>query len=181
MESKEENNKSSAAVRKSLKKIKKCKQKDSNSSVIESSEESTKFSRQSKKYCILYGKCSHSNDSCKHLRAMVIKHKQKKKKNFKTYGKSNKERNALKSEKEEDKNELQHFRKIQISQYYSKKSVSSVAERAESGEILSSTSKGKFFVKCLNNNSKNKIAKPIKSTWIFLLRLVYVFYHVRRF
>ena len=76
-------------------KIKKSKREDSDSSVVESSEESTEARRPSKKYCILYGKCSHSTNSCKDLRAMVNKHKQKKKKNFRTYKKSNKQLNAI--------------------------------------------------------------------------------------
>ena len=46
-----------------------------------SSEESTEARRPSKKYCILQGQCSHSTDSCRDVRAMVNKHKQKKKKN----------------------------------------------------------------------------------------------------
>ena len=89
----EDKKKSSAAAKKSLKKIKKRKQEDSDSSVVESSEESTKARHPNKKYCILHGKCSHSTESCKDLRAMVNKHKQKK--NSRTYIKSNKELNAL--------------------------------------------------------------------------------------
>ena len=54
------------------------KREDSDSSVIEISEESTEARHPSKKYCILHGKCSHSTDYCKDLRAMVVKHKQKK-------------------------------------------------------------------------------------------------------
>ena len=68
---------------------------DSDSSVLESSEESTDARRPIRIYCILHGKCSHSTDNCKDLRAMVNKHKQKKKKPFKYYEKSNKELNAL--------------------------------------------------------------------------------------
>ena len=45
--------------------------------------------------CILPEKCSHSTDNCKDLRAMVHKHKQKKKTSFKNYRKSSKELNAL--------------------------------------------------------------------------------------
>ena len=41
-----------------------------------------KARRPTRKYCILDGKCSHSTDKCKDLRAMVNKHKQKKKKLF---------------------------------------------------------------------------------------------------
>ena len=69
--------------------------KSSDSSVVESSEESTEARRLNKNLCILHGKCSHSTDNCKNLRAMVSKHKQKKKKTFKNYGKSTKELNAL--------------------------------------------------------------------------------------
>ena len=61
-----------------------------NSSVVESSEESTVECRPNSYYCILHGKCSHSMDSCKDLRTMIIKHKQKKS-SFETYRKSSKE------------------------------------------------------------------------------------------
>ena len=57
------------------------KQKDSNSSVVESSKESTEARSPSKKHCISNVKCSHSIDSCEDLRAMINKYKQKKKKN----------------------------------------------------------------------------------------------------
>ena len=80
---------------KSHEKIKNCKREDSDSSVVESIEESTETRRPSKTYCILHGKGSHSMDSCKDLHAMVNKHKQKKKKLFSTYGKSNKELNSI--------------------------------------------------------------------------------------
>ena len=89
LEHKEDKKKSSAATKKSKKFLKKRKREDSDSSVVESSEESTKASRPTRKYCILYGKCSHSTNNCKDLRVMVIKHKQKKKKPFKNYRKSN--------------------------------------------------------------------------------------------
>ena len=80
LEPKEDKKKSSAAAKKSFKKIKKRKQQESDSSVVESRKESTEARWTSKKYCILHGKCSHSSDRCKNLRAMVNKHKQKKKK-----------------------------------------------------------------------------------------------------
>ena len=44
---------------------------------------------------MLKGKCSHSTDNCKDRRAMVNKYKQKKKRKFETYRKSNKEPNAI--------------------------------------------------------------------------------------
>ena len=88
--------KTSAAAKKSKKSHKKIKREDSNSSVVESSKESTKARRPKKTHCILHRKCSHSTDNCKDLRAMVSKHNQKKKKkNFRNYGKSNKELNVL--------------------------------------------------------------------------------------
>ena len=68
---------------------------DSDPSVVESSDVSTENCRPTRKYYILHGKCSHSTDNCRHLRAMVKKQKQREKKNFKDYGKSNKELNAL--------------------------------------------------------------------------------------
>ena len=56
---------------------------------------------------------------------------------------------------------------MQISDDESKKSISSLAESVESGEISSSSSEWKtgsdeLFVTCLNDNS-DKIAKPIKN------------------
>ena len=55
---------------------------------------------------------------------------------------------------------------MQISDNESKKSVSSFEESVEDGEISSSSSEWKvgsdeLFVTCLNNNSENKIGKPI--------------------
>ena len=124
---------------------------DSDSRVIASSKDSTKACRPSKKYFILHGKCSHSTYNFQDLRTMVNEHKQKKTKSFKTYRKSNKELNALIEKKFQKlvKNkkrrkteiELQHFQKIQISDDEIKKSVSSLAESAEKGEIPSSSSK----------------------------------------
>ena len=150
LQPKEEKKKSSAAAKKTLKKIKNRKQEDSDSSVVESSEESTDARCPNKKYCILHDECSHSTDNCKDMRAMVNKHKQKKNKNFINYGKSNKELNALierkfqkfvKSKKRrKTQKELQHFQEIQISDNESKKSVSSLVENVESGEIQSSSS-----------------------------------------
>ena len=108
--------------RKTRNPTKKRRKEDFDSSVVESSEESTKACCPNKKYCILYGKCSHSTDNCKDLNAMVSSLKQKKNKNFRTYGKSNKELNAL-IEKEfykfvkhkkrrKTEKELQHFQEI---------------------------------------------------------------------
>ena len=57
--------------------------------------ESIEAHRPNRKYCILHGKCSHSIDNCKDLRAIVKKYKQKQKKPFKNYGKNNKELKAL--------------------------------------------------------------------------------------
>ena len=82
LEPKKDKKKSSAAAKKSLKKAKKRKRQDSNSSVVESSEERTEASRPSQKSFILHSKCSHFTDSFKDLRALVSKHKQKKKKSF---------------------------------------------------------------------------------------------------
>ena len=82
LEPKEDKKKSSATSRKTLEKIKKRHREDSDSSVVESSEESTKALHPSKKYCILQGKRRHSTDCCKDLCTMVNKHKQKKEKNF---------------------------------------------------------------------------------------------------
>ena len=157
LEPKEEKNKSSAGTKKSNKKsLKKKKQEDSDSCVVESSEESTEACRPSKKYCILQSKCSHSTDSCRDLCAMVNKHKQKKKKkNFRNYGKSNKELNALiekrfqkfvkNKKRRKIEAELQHFHEMQIYDDESKNSVSSVAESMESREISSSNSEWKYY------------------------------------
>ena len=81
---------------------------------------------------------------------MVNKHKHKKKKTFKNYGKSDKELNALierkfqkfvKNKRRRNKEkELQHFQEIQISDNESKKSISTLAESVENGEISSSSS-----------------------------------------
>ena len=86
-------------------------------------------------------------DSCKDLRAMVNKHKQKKKK-FQEL--RNRELNALIEKKFQKfvenkktrkiEKEFKHFQAIQISDNESKKSVSSLAESVESGEIPSSSS-----------------------------------------
>ena len=95
LEPREDKKKSSTAAKKAKKSTKKRKREDSNSSVVESSEESTEAHRPIKKYFILHQKCSHSTDSCKDLRAMGNKHKQKNKENFRNYGRNNKELNAL--------------------------------------------------------------------------------------
>ena len=109
---------------------------------------------------------------------MVNKLKQKKKKKTRNCKKRNKKLNALiekkqitevrqKQEKEENRQRLHSFQEIQISYDESKKSVSSLAESGESGEISASTSEWKMgpdelFVTCLNHDSKSKI-KPIKN------------------
>ena len=90
LEPNEDRKKSSVTSKKSKRSLKKRKWEDSDSSVVECSEESTKAHRPIRKYCIL-----HSTDNCKDPRAMVSKHKQKKKKPFQNYEKSNKELNAL--------------------------------------------------------------------------------------
>ena len=95
LEPNEEKKKSLSASKKSKNVLKKRKRDDSDFSVVESSEESTRTRRPIRKYCILHGKYGHSTDNCKDLRAMVNKHNQKKKKSFRDYGKSNKELNAL--------------------------------------------------------------------------------------
>ena len=89
--------KSSVAAKKPKEKksTKKRKSEDSDSSVVESSGDSCVENSTTKKYCIQHGKFSHSTDNCKDLYAMVNKYKQKRKKNFKTYGKTNKKLNAL--------------------------------------------------------------------------------------
>ena len=81
---------------------------------------------------------------------MVNKHKHRKKRNFKTYGKSNKDINALIEKKFQkfvknkarmkSKKEVQHFQEMQISDNESKKSISSFAKSVESGEIAASSS-----------------------------------------
>ena len=150
LEPREDRKKSSSASKKPRKALKKRKREDSDSSVVESSKESTEARRPIRKYCILHGKCSHSTDNCKDLHAMINKHKQKKKKPFKNYGKSNNELNALIDKKfqtfvknkkrRKTEKELQHFQEMQISDDESKKSISSLAESVESGEISSSSS-----------------------------------------
>ena len=114
--------KSSAAAKRAKKSTKKRKREESDSNVVESSRESTEARRPSKKYCILHGKCSHSTESWKDLRAMVNKHKQKKKMSFRNYEKSNKELNALIEKKFQKFNQnkkrkytekdLQHFHEM---------------------------------------------------------------------
>ena len=81
---------------------------------------------------------------------MVVKHKQKKKKNFKSYGKGNKELNALierkfhkfvkKKKRRKTEKELQHFQEMQLSDDESQKSIFSFAESVERGEISASSS-----------------------------------------
>ena len=81
LELKEDKKKSSVAAKKfkDKKSAKKSKQVDSDSSVMEYSQETSLKHKQVKKYCILHGKCSHTIDKCKELHAMLNKHKQKKK------------------------------------------------------------------------------------------------------
>ena len=57
---------------------------------------------------------------------------------------------------------------MQISDNESKKSISSLAESVESGDLSSSSSEwnlgsDELFVTRLNRDSKNKIGKPIKN------------------
>ena len=171
LEPKEAKKKSSAATKKSLKKNQKRKREHSNSSAVEFSKESTEARRPNKKYCILDGKCSHYTDSYKDLRAMVNKHKKKKKKNFSNNGKSIKELNAqmkkkcqkfVKNKKRRKlEKELLYIQEMQISDDEIKKSV-------ESREISSYNTEWKIdsdelFVTCLNWDSENKIGKPIKN------------------
>ena len=106
---------------------------------------------------------------------MVNKHKQKKKKTFKTYGKSDKELNTLIEKKfqkfvqnkkrRKTEKELQQFQEIHISDNERKISISSFAKSVESREVSSSSFEWKIdlhklFVTCLNGNS-DKIAKSI--------------------
>ena len=81
--------------------IKKRKWKVSNSSVIESSGESSVEHQQNKTFGI--SKCSHFMDNCKDLRAMIKKQNQKTKKSYKSYRESNKELNARSNWKEVSK------------------------------------------------------------------------------
>ena len=76
-------------------------------------------------------------------------------------------KNVKNKKRRKTEKELQHFQEMQISDAESEKSVSSVAESIESGEISPSSSErslgsNKLVVTCLNDNSENKIAKPIK-------------------
>ena len=103
----------------------------------------------------------------------------KKEKSFRNYWKSNKAPNTLLIEKKFHKfvknkkrrkteKELQHFQEMQISDDERKKSVSSLAESVETGEISSSSSEWKIgsdeiFVTCLNCDSKNIIGIPINN------------------
>ena len=76
LEPKGKKKKASTAAKKTHKKsAKKRKREDSDSSVVESSQESSVEHRPNRKHCILHGKCSHSADNCKELRAMVKKQK----------------------------------------------------------------------------------------------------------
>ena len=79
-EHREDRKKSVSVSQKLRKALKKKKRDDSDSSVVESSDESTDVRRPTRKYCILHGKCSHSTENCKDLHAMVVKRKQKKRK-----------------------------------------------------------------------------------------------------
>ena len=71
---------------------KKRKQNDSNSTFLDSSEESLVEHRQVKEYCILQGKFNHTMDKCKHLKALVKQHWEK---SLKSYVQGKKELNAL--------------------------------------------------------------------------------------
>ena len=82
--------------------------------IIESSEESP---RPSKKHYILHGECSHSTDNYKDLHVMINKHRQKKKKDFKSYGKSNKELNDLIEKKLEKLEKSKKRRKTELQCY----------------------------------------------------------------
>ena len=97
LEPKEDKKKSSPAAKKSNDKTftKTRKQEDYDSIVVESSEDFSVEHGPIKKYCILYGKCSHSPDKCNDLHTMASKQAQEKKMNLKSYGKNNKELNAL--------------------------------------------------------------------------------------
>ena len=69
-----------------------------------------------------------------------------KKRNYKSYGESNKETNALIEKKfpkyvKSKKRRMKEKEESQISDYKSKKIISSMTESIESGEILSSSSK----------------------------------------
>ena len=88
-EPKGEKRKSSATAKKSKdkKSNKKRKRADSDSSVVDSSEELSVERQPNRKYFILNCKCSHSMDNCKDLLAMINKHKEKKKKIYKSYRK----------------------------------------------------------------------------------------------
>ena len=124
--------------------------------------------RPNRKKYTLHGECSFYTDNGENLHAMVNKHKQKKK-HYKSFRKSNKELNAtiekklkklIKNKKRrKTEMELHHLQKTYISDNKSKKSVSSVTESIESGEISSSSSKwnlgsDKLFVTCLNCDHK---------------------------
>ena len=76
LEPKKEKKKSSADAKKTNKqRAWKRKREDFDSSIIESSEESTVELSPNRKYCILHGKFTHSTDNCKDLCAMVSKQK----------------------------------------------------------------------------------------------------------
>ena len=92
LKSKEDKKKSSSVDNKGKENNsnKKRKQADTDSSVVDFSEESSMEYKPIKKYCILYGKCSYSTD----LRDTVNKHKQKKRKSIMSYETSYKEKCA---------------------------------------------------------------------------------------
>ena len=64
-----------ACKSKEKKSLKKCKRTDYNSSVVQSSEESSVERQLNKKFYMLHG--NHFTDKCKDLNAMINKHKQK--------------------------------------------------------------------------------------------------------
>ena len=82
LEPKVEKKKSSAAAKKSKKNFKKRKLEDSDSSVVESSEDSNVERCLNRKYCFLHSKCSRSTDNYNDWCAMVNQHKQKIKQKF---------------------------------------------------------------------------------------------------
>ena len=119
------------------------KKDDSNSSVVESCEESLIKHRPAvKKYCTLYGKYSHTADKCKDLKDLVHKHKQKMK-NFELYIQDKIVQIARIKKKflkyvKKKLEKVQRFHALRTSYDESKnKSDSIVGECIESGEILS--------------------------------------------
>ena len=107
---------------------------------------------------------------------MVNKHKQKKKKPFENYGKSNKEINALIEkenteiceEQEKEENGEGASALPRNADFTWQRQKESFAESVESGIISASSSEWRIgsdevFITCLNCISENKITKPIKN------------------